>query len=295
MNDFLKYTFAGENGLFLVSRSLFRVFSRRFLRFLLGLGSGLLYLFLGNFRGILYQVDGLVDGDVLDNFLLRQHALDSGNVDAVVLGDLLVLGVDLLWGRGQVFYLSDLLEGQTDLDLSLSGLLEGLAEGLHVGTGVVQVEIQAHALGLQAVAEVVDHLVDLVVVHALRNVAFHVLDNGGDQAVFHVNLRLLVRFLLQFFLDVLLQVRQGVKLADILCKLVVQSRQLLLLNCVYLYLEDNRLTLEVLCMVIFREGDVQLELVASLVADNLLLKARDELAGAEGSFRPCRLRTQRRP
>ena len=34
-------------------------------------------------------------------------------------------------------------------------------------------------------------------------------------------------------------------------------------------------------MVIFREGDVQLELVASLVADNLLLKARDELAGAE--------------
>ena len=45
MNDFLKYTFAGEKGLFLVSRSLFRVFSRRFLRFLLGLGSGLLYLF----------------------------------------------------------------------------------------------------------------------------------------------------------------------------------------------------------------------------------------------------------
>ena len=88
------------------------------------------------------------------------------------------------------------------------------------------------------------------------NVAFHVLDNGGDQAVFHVNLRLLVRFLLQFFLDVLLQVRQGVKLADILCKLVVQSRQLLLLDRVYLYLEDNRLAFQILCMVIFREGNV---------------------------------------
>ena len=145
----------------------------------------------------------------------------------------------------------------------------------------MQVQVEVHALGLQTVAEIVDHLVDLVFVHALWNFAFHVFDYSADQAVFHVNLCFFVSFLLQFFLNILFQVCQGVEFADVFYKLIVQSRQLLLLNSVYLYFKDNCLTFEVLCMVIFREGNVYFELVAFFVTNYLLFKARDELTGAE--------------
>ena len=51
---------------------------------------------------------------------------------------------------------------------------------------------------------------------------------------------------------------------------------------VELHLEGGGFALQLLGVVIFGEGDVDVELIADVVADDLLLKAGDELAGADG-------------
>ena len=81
--------------------------------------------------------------------------------------------------------------------------------------------------------------------------------------------------------DGILQLIEGVVLADVLGEVVVQLRQLLVLNFVQLDLEGGVLAGQFLSLVFLGELDVDVELVASLVADNLLLEAGDEGAAAQ--------------
>ena len=85
-------------------------------------------------------------------------------------------------------------------------------------------------------------------------------------------------------LNVLLVLVQGVKLADVLGELVVHSGQLLGLDFMELNLKHGGLALELLGVVVLGEGDVHVELVAHAVAHHLVLKAGDELAGAQGQL-----------
>ena len=81
--------------------------------------------------------------------------------------------------------------------------------------------------------------------------------------------------------DGVLQFVEGVVLADVLGKVVIQLRQLLVLDLMQLDLEGGVLAGQFLSLVLLGELDVDVELLAGLVADDLLLKAGDEGAGAQ--------------
>ena len=68
----------------------------------------------------------------------------------------------------------------------------------------------------------------------------------------------------------------------ILCQLVVQSGQLLVLDLVQLDLEDSFLASQLSSLILGGEGHVDVELLASGVADDLILEAGDEGAAAQG-------------
>ena len=71
-----------------------------------------------------------------------------------------------------------------------------------------------------------------------------------------------------------------IKIGNVLGQLVVQLRQFGLLDALDLDLEHGGLAGQRLC-IIFREGDVDLALLAGLGADELFLKAGDESIGAD--------------
>lgn len=80
--------------------------------------------------------------------------------------------------------------------------------------------------------------------------------------------------------DGVLQLVESVVLADVLGKVVVQLGQLLVLDLMQLDLEGGVLAGQLLSLVLLGELDVDVELLAGLVADDLLLEAGDEGAGA---------------
>ena len=81
--------------------------------------------------------------------------------------------------------------------------------------------------------------------------------------------------------DRVLQLVQGVVLADVLGEIVIQFGQLLVLDLVQLDLEGGVLASQLLSLVLLGELDVDVELLAGLVADDLLLETGDEGAGAQ--------------
>lgn len=72
--------------------------------------------------------------------------------------------------------------------------------------------------------------------------------------------------------DGVLQLVESVVLADVLGKVVVQLGQLLVLDLMQLDLEGGVLAGQFLSLVLLGELDVDVELLAGLVADDLLLK-----------------------
>ena len=76
--------------------------------------------------------------------------------------------------------------------------------------------------------------------------------------------------------DRVLQLVQGVVLADVLGEIVIQFGQLLVLDLVQLDLEGGVLASQLLSLVLLGELDVDVKLLTGLVANDLLLEAGDE-------------------
>ena len=85
----------------------------------------------------------------------------------------------------------------------------------------------------------------------------------------------------QFGANVGLVCVQRVKLADVLGEIVVKRRKLGLGDAVDLHVEDGFLARQLLRVILGREGDVQVLLLADVHADHLLFKARDEGVAAD--------------
>ena len=81
--------------------------------------------------------------------------------------------------------------------------------------------------------------------------------------------------------DRVLQLVQGVVLADVLGEIVIQFGQLLVLDLVQLDLEGGVLASQLLSLVLLGELDVDVELLAGSVANDLLLEAGDEGTAAQ--------------
>ena len=103
-----------------------------------------------------------------------------------------------------------------------------------------------------------------------------------DELIFQIVGCFLLLAFSQLLLQILFIISQGVKLADILYELIVYLGQFLHFNFMQLALEGSCLALQLLRLVILREGDVYFELVAGIMAHDLLLKAGDKLSAAQG-------------
>ncbi len=79
-----------------------------------------------------------------------------------------------------------------------------------------------------------------------------------------------------FFCDVFAVFGEGVELGDVDCEVVVGLGKLLECDLVQLYLEDGGLSGEFFCMIVLREGDVYVEVVAGAVSDDLILESGNE-------------------
>lgn len=107
------------------------------------------------------------------------------------------------------------------------------------------------------------------------------LDHRVDQLLFHRVVSRMLFLMLQLLPQVLFQFIQSIELADILGKLVIEHGQLLALNLMKLALENDRLACQLLGVILLGEGDVDVEFILSVVADNLLLKAGNKLTCAQ--------------
>ncbi len=137
-----------------------------------------------------------------------------------------------------------------------------------------------HAAGAHAVGVVHKELVGLFAYHALGHGDGHVLNGLGDDGVPEVVLGGLGLALEGLGLQVGLVLVKGVELADVLGELVVKLGQLRLAHGVNLHLEGGVLAGE-LGGVLLGEGHVDFSVLAGLHADELILEAGDEHAGAD--------------
>ena len=95
----------------------------------------------------------------------------------------------------------------------------------------------------------------------------------------HVRAREAVQLLLDLAADQfaeLIDAFEAHRLGEFIVGLRLTSR----LDFLHGDVEGRRLTLELLDRIIFREGDVERPLIPGLGADQLILEARDETAGA---------------
>ena len=123
-------------------------------------------------------------------------------------------------------------------------------------------------------------LVNLLVDHAGGDIAGHVLACEDDGFVFKVAVNSFLTLCGEIGLDALLERGQRVEFGDVLGKLVVELGLDGLLDLVDLALEGGFLTGKLLGVVL-GEGHDDILLVACLEADELILEAGDERAGAE--------------
>ena len=223
------------------------------------------------------EVDGLVDGQILFQVIDVDQLTDLVLFHLVLVCDALDLSRDLFLRSLDVLSGSNSLQSQTDLDLLLSLGHEGSTELLHGLAHILQVVFQAQTLLLHTEGEVVDHLVHTGVIHGLGDLSLHALDDLIDQSILDSQVVLLVQLLLVVLADGLLESLQRVILRAILCQLVVQSGQLLVLDLVQLDLEDSCLASQLSSLILGGEGDVDVELFASRVADDLILEAGEPL------------------
>ena len=87
--------------------------------------------------------------------------------------------------------------------------------------------------------------------------------------------------LFKFSLDVCLIFIKCIEFGNVLSEIVVKLGKLDLVNRVELYLEYCCLSCKLSCVILGGEGNVYIELVANVLAHNLLLKAGNELTGAK--------------
>ena len=228
--------------------------------------------------GVANQVESLLDSEVVLYSVSRNGSLDLVNVHLVLLSHISVFLLEILVSYSDVLQLSDLLESEAQVNLALSNLCEVSSELIHCSAGVLEVILDADTVSC---APLTNDVVDTALVHNLRNLSSHLCDNSVNQCVVEVCGSLVSSSLLQLGLDVSLVLVEGIELADVLNELVVNLRQLLALQFVQLALEYSRLASEVLSLIVLRECNVYVELVADVLANNLILKSGDKGTGTE--------------
>ena len=154
-------------------------------------------------------------------------------------------------------------------------------EGLAGLVDLAQVAVQAHPLHLELLLDVLH----LVLVGALYQNTGQLTLSGVSQLGQDLILGTVqgtgVFAVVQLLADLFPEGFHGVHLADLLGEIAIQGGQLADADVEQLDLEDDRLTCQILGVITCREGDVDLKLLAALVAQDAVLKAGDHPAAAQ--------------
>ena len=227
------------------------------------------------------DADRFFHRQILSQILFGDKALYLVDFHTVGLGELFEFSLNFFRCGLNFFQLGNLFKSQANLDLLLSLGLEVVANRVLIHTGILQVGIEVQTLRLQAICEVAQIIVDLVLVQSLGNFTLQLFYQLVDQLSLNLILGSLLTGFQQIFADILFISFQRIELADVFCKIIVNGRQLFLFDFMQLDLKYGLFVLESGSLIILREGYGDIELFAGGVADNLLLKARDKLAGAK--------------
>ena len=205
------------------------------------------------------------------------HLLDG---ELVLLSQLVHLGLALLIGDLHILRGGHSLQGQLGLDLVQGGGLGGGTHHLGGHAHHLQVVIHGHSLAGHPHGVFVHDLVQLGLHHAVGDVGLQIVHQLLQNGLLEIVLGLGGAALGQLLAQVLLEVGQSLELRHILGELVVHRGDLGLLDLLDLDLEHHGLAGQV-GHIVLGEGDVQILLVTSLQADELILKAGNEGAGAD--------------
>ena len=207
-------------------------------KLLCGLLSSLLLCCLLNLGVLLDELERVRDLQIALQSFLGNDGLNLLNFHLVLLCHLSILFLKLLIGNSNAFQFNNLLQCQTGLNLTLCLILEHCAECAHLSAGHLEVLLEAHALHLQTVAEVLYNGVNLSVDHCSRNVSLHAVENSVQNLLLESVVSSFLTLCLQALGDLLLQIIEGLAgVGNVLCKLVVDLRQDGLLNLVHLALK----------------------------------------------------------
>ena len=127
------------------------------------------------------------------------------------------------------------------------------------------------------ITKLIDSIIDLALIHNLWDVTLNKVSYHFYDLSFELILSVLSSLLEHVFLCIFLKLSKCIKLTYVLCKLIIKLWKLLLLNNVKLNLECCVLASKIICAILLREFNVNVELLASLMTNDLLLKAWNEL------------------
>ena len=111
-----------------------------------------------------------------------------------------------------------------------------------------------------------------------------VINNLLEKVVFHKGVFSAVFLLKNLIFNVLFKLVKGIKLADVLGKFIVNFGILLGFDLVKLNLKYSLFACKILCLIFLGEGYVNVKFFVDFVSDDLIFKAGDKCARAEGQF-----------
>ena len=189
--------------------------------------------------------------------------------------------VDIRLRGLDAFRLFERLQRQTRVHALLRLLTIHFAHLLKGLPSILEEVFQAHALIHHALLHIAQHGSDLVFHHRLGNFHFRHFGELFDHFVFKGALRAVFGGFFQALAYGSLVFLQRIAIGNVLGKLIVQRGQFLHADGIDLHLEGGGLALEVFSVVFLGEGHVDLHLVANVLAHQLILEARNEVAGTD--------------
>ena len=193
------------------------------------LGLGRLFR-LGGLLGLLLHGNAAL-GDDAHSTLAAQVSGQTGDIDglryvlglhAVGFSELLILGLQILFGDLDILGFGDGGEQDLGAGLLFGGGAHALAEGLHIGADHLEIIVDADALVGHVLGVLADNAVHTLFNHAFGHINGHVLHSLIDEGVVKGVLRGLFLLLNRLGADVGLEIGERVKVV-VLRELVVQS------------------------------------------------------------------------
>ena len=225
---------------------------------------------------MLYEIDSLLNLEILCEILGCDLALYILYIDLVAFRNAVVLSVDLLIGNLDVLKLCDLFESKTEFDLTLCLRLHLLADRVKGHSGVLEIGCKIESLHTESRVIVADEVLGFRIEHYGGNVRIELLDESCGELLVNCAVRLSGLCLFKFRLYIGGIFSNGVEFGNVTHEFIVKLGLLVELDGVEFALEGAVLACERLLVIICREGNIYVELVADRVTDDLLLKSGDE-------------------